>query len=120
MDLQKKTIETLRSLYKDDGIEIGGYIKNENVVVCKNDSPNPIENFSFTIDDLIRINDEEGTFVLFHTHPNGTAVMSKQDFRAFLNYPDFLHLIVGKDEVLCYKVTERETVILEDININEN
>lgn len=118
MDLPKKTMETLRSLYKDDGYEVGGYINAENtVVVCENDSPNPLENFSFKMEDLESINDEEDVVALFHTHPNGTAAMTKQDFKAFLNYPDFFHLIVGKAEVLCYRITERETIIIEDIVI---
>lgn len=116
MELEKKILKRLRSLYKDDGCEIGGYIKNGEVVVCENDSPNPVENFSFKIEDLEKINDEEGVVALFHTHPNGTAAMTKQDFKAFVNYPSFFHLIVGKDDLLCYKVTERETVIIEDIN----
>lgn len=120
MRLKKTTFEKLKELYKDDGLEVGGYIKNDNVVLCENDSPNPLENFSFKMEDLIKINDEEGAVALFHTHPNGTAVMSKEDFKAFLNYPDFFHLIVGKDNLLCYKVTERETVIIEDIAVDED
>lgn len=121
MELPKKTMETLQSLYKDEGCEVGGYITSENsVVVCENASLNPLENFSFSMDDLIKLNDEENAIALFHTHPNGTGAMSKQDFKAFVNYPDFFHLIVGKAEVLCYKVTERETVIIEDLAINES
>lgn len=120
MELPKKTMETLQALYKDEGFEIGGYITPDNaVIVCENDSPNPVENFAFKMEDLEKINDEENVVALFHTHPNGTGVMSKQDFKAFLNYPQFFHLIVGKSEVLCYKITERETAIIEDIVINE-
>ena len=119
MELQKKTKETLLSLYKEEGCECGGYIKNGEAIICENDSPNPVENFSFKIEDLMIINDQEGVTALFHTHPNGTSAMTKQDFKAFVNYPDFFHLIVGKDGLLCYKVTERETVIIEDIAINE-
>ena len=120
MEITKKTLAKLHSLYKDEGCEVGGYIRDGKVVVCENDSPNPLENFSFKIDDLMKINDEGGVNILFHTHPNGTGAMSKQDFRAFVNYPEFFHLIVGKAEVLCYKVTERETVIIEDLVINES
>lgn len=121
MELKRKTIETLLSLYKDDGLELGGYVKDTGeVVICENDSPNPLENFSFKMDDLMKINDEEGTIALFHTHPNGTSAMTKQDFRAFVNYPNFYHLIVGKNGLLCYKVTERETVIIEDLATDES
>lgn len=120
MEIAKETKETLLSLYKEDGCEIGGYLKGGKVIVCENDSLNPLENFSFKMEDLMDINDTDGVVALFHTHPNGTSAMTKQDFKAFINYPDFFHLIVGKNGLLCYKVTERETVIIEDLAVNED
>lgn len=121
MELKKKIVETIQSLYSDEGLEKGGYVTEDGrVVVCDNDSPNPLENFSFKIEDLMIINDEEDIIALFHTHPNGTSAMTKQDFKAFVNYPNFYHLILGKNGLLCYKVTERETVIIEDLAIDES
>lgn len=121
MKLSKQTLSQVQSLYKDEGIERGGYIQGNQVIECENDSINKLENFQFTFDVLDELEKKESEIVaLFHTHPNGTSVMSKQDFRAFINYPQFLHLILGKDGISCYKVTERETVIVEDIEEDEN
>lgn len=116
MKLSKELMTEITSLYKDDGVEIGGYVLTDKVVVCKNEHINPVENFQFTCDDLDKLDENEDKIVaLFHTHPNGTSAMSKQDYRAFINWPQFLHLIVGKSGVSCYKVTNKETVVIEDI-----
>lgn len=109
-------MKEITSLYKDDGLEVGGYVLPNKVVVCKNEHINPLEHFQFGYDDLDKLDENEKDIIaLFHTHPNGTSAMSKQDFHAFINWPHFLHLIVAKNGVSCYKVTEKETVIIEDI-----
>lgn len=121
MKLAKKQKNEILSLYKDDGIERGGFLLPDGLVECENDSSNKVENFRFSCDSLDKIDELEDKIVAFvHSHPNGTSAMSKQDFYAFINWPQFFHLIVGKNGVSCYKVTEKETVIMEDIEYYED
>lgn len=121
MKLSQKQKEQILSLYNDEGIERGGYLLNDGLVECNNDASNKVEVFRFDCDSLDKIDEEEANILaLVHSHPNGTSAMSKQDFYAFINWPQFLHLIVGKNGISCYKVTEKETVIMEDIEYDEN
>ena len=121
MRLSKKQKNEILSLYSDEGIERGGFILEEGLVECENDASNKVENFRFSCDSIDKIDEmEEKVIALVHTHPNGTSAMSKQDFYAFINWPQFLHLIVGKNGISCYKVTEKETVIMEDIVYDED
>lgn len=121
MRLSKKQKNEILSLYRDKGIERGGYLLNDKLVECNNDALNKVEVFRFDCDSLDEIDEIEDKIVaLVHSHPNGTSAMSKQDFYAFINWPHFFHLIVGKNGISCYKVTEKETVIMEDIVYDED
>lgn len=119
MILEERLKRQILSLYNDEGIERGGFVTADCVVECENEHVNKLENFRFKCEDLDRL-EEENALALFHTHPNGTSSMSKEDYYAFINWPHFLHLIVGKDGISCYKVTEKETVIMEEIISHED
>lgn len=121
MKLSKELKKQILSIYKEDGIERGGYVLKNEVIECENVAQNKLEMFQFDFDVLDKLDENESDVkFLFHTHPNGNSTLSKQDFLAFINYPQFLHLILGKDGISCYKVTERETVVLEDIEEYED
>ncbi len=116
MNLNELTYNKLLSFYSDDGIERGGYLKGNEVIEVENDHINPLEGFSFSCDSLEMLEDDE-VIATFHTHPNGEKNLSKQDCEAFKNWANLLHFIVGKDGISCYKVSERNTILIEEINV---
>lgn len=120
MIFRKEILENLKEKYSDNGIERGGYIKsNGEVVEVENVHPNKVEGFAFSTDDLDKLENED-VIATFHTHPNGKPNLTKEDSVAFRNWSEFLHFIVGKDEIMCYKVTERDTIVVEDVDVSED
>ena len=101
----------LKDFYDESGEERGGFITNEgDVIEVKNVHPDKKECFMFSCDDLDRL-DKDDVIATFHTHPNKSANLSKDDYDAFLNWEKLLHFIVGKDKINCYKVSERGTLV---------
>jgi proteasome lid subunit RPN8/RPN11 len=70
----------------------------------------------FSCDDLDKL-DDENVVATFHTHPNKSSNLSKEDYDAFVNWEKLLHFIIGKDKISCYKVSERGTVIVENKDV---
>ena len=115
MNLSKEVCDKLRSFYSDEGDEKGGYITNSNKIIeVKNQHPNPDNNFMFSCEDLDKL-EKDDVVATFHTHPNKSSNLSKEDYDAFVNWEKLLHFIVGQDKISCYKVSERGTVIIEPI-----
>lgn len=116
MFLTKKQYNELANLYSDTGNERGGYISLSGAVVeCPNESPSPDENYLMgceTLDDLERMG-----AATFHTHPGKEPNLSKDDYNSFLNWEKLLHFIIGKDKISCYKVSERGTVVIEPVEV---
>lgn len=113
-------IDKLKEFYSDEGIERGGYILRDGTIVeVENVHPNKVEGFAFSVNDLDKLENED-VIATFHTHPNGKANLTREDSIAFRNWSEFLHFIVGKDGIMCYKVTERDTIVIEDINASKD
>jgi len=106
--------EKLREYYSESGNERGGFITKDGIIVeVENIHQNKEDYFMFSCDDLDKL-DDENVLATFHTHPNKSANLSKEDYDAFVNWEKLLHFIVGKDKISCYKVSERGTVIVEN------
>lgn len=115
MEMNKSTLNQLRRMYSESGGEKGGYITNKGFVIeVENIHPDKDDNFMFSCDDLDKL-DSEDVIATFHTHPNKTSNLSKEDYDSFVNWEKLLHFIVGKDKINCYKVSDRGTVIIEPI-----
>lgn len=115
MNLTKKFLKQLQTKYEDDSDERGGYITSSfKIYEVENVHPQKDNNFMFSTEDLEKLESEDviGTF---HTHPNKTSNLSKEDYEAFVNWEKLLHFIIGKDKITCYKVSERGTVVIEPI-----
>lgn len=60
-------------------------------------------NNGFRIDPKLLIKHEGKIAASWHTHPNGTAQLSQDDYQTFLQWPDLFHAIIGSDGVRYYK-----------------
>lgn len=115
MKVNKDTINRLREICNESEEERGGYITEDGFVhEVKNVHPQKDNNFMFSCEDLDKL-DGENVLATFHTHPNKTSNLSKEDYDAFVNWEKLLHFIIGKDTISCYKVSERGTVVIEPI-----
>jgi proteasome lid subunit RPN8/RPN11 len=115
MKVNKDTINRLREICDESEEEKGGYITEDGFVhEVKNVHPQKDNNFMFSCEDLEKL-EEENVLATFHTHPNKTSNLSKEDYDAFVNWEKLLHFIIGKDTISCYKVSERGTVVIEPI-----
>lgn len=115
MNLSKAICDKLRNFYNESGEERGGYITFEgNVFEVTNIHKDKDNYFMFSCEDLDKLSDEK-VMATFHTHPDKSSNLSKEDYDAFVNWEKLLHFIIGKDKISCYKVSERGTVIIEPI-----
>lgn len=119
MLLTNKLLTSLKMLYSDNGPERGGYIdKENNFIEVENIFDSPNSAFLFSYEDEDRLS-ENGTATV-HTHPNASSNLSKDDYDTFLNWWSLYHLIVGKDGITCYKISESGSVVKEEINVCES
>lgn len=49
---------------------------------------------------------------VWHTHPDGSANLTSEDWETFLAWPDIEHIIIAKDEIRFYGVKGRGVVNL--------
>lgn len=101
--------EQLKRFYSDKPGERGGFICSGSIVECKNTHPNPVDFFSASYEDLEKFESAEATW---HTHPNGSKNLTREDYEAFQNWPDKKHYIIGKDGVFCYYVDKETSALL--------
>lgn len=119
MNLTIELLKQLQNLCSESGDERGGYITSDyKMYEVKNNHPEKSNNFMFSCEDLEKLEDDN-VIATFHTHPNKTSNLSKEDYEAFLNWEKLLHFIIGKDRISCYKVSDRGTVLVEPVNVLE-
>lgn len=115
MNLTKIFLEELKNKYDESGDERGGYITSDwKIFEVENQHTNKSNNFMFSCEDLEKL-ESDNVIATFHTHPNKTSNLSKEDYDSFVNWEKLLHFIIGKDKISCYKVSDRGTVIIEPI-----
>lgn len=115
MEVNVSVINKLRTIYEKSEDERGGYITSDDLVFeVKNVHSDTKNNFMFSCEDLDKL-DQENVIATFHTHPNKSSNLSKEDYDSFVNWEKLLHFIVGRDKITCYKVSEKGTVIIEPI-----
>lgn len=73
-------------------------IRRGKIVECQNLHPAPENNFQFDPEDLSKAT------ATWHTHVNGTANLSLEDYRFYLAWPKLNHFIVTSDKVNLYVV----------------
>lgn len=90
-------------------VELCGVITPElGVEEKQNRSPEPEQRFEFALEDL------DGVVGTWHSHPNGTANLSLDDYRFFQSWPNQTHFIISHDEVRCYVTCEGLVHLVEE------
>lgn len=115
MKLKSKHYEKLLSFYSDEGAERGGFLTSEEVIECKNSSED--DTFYIPEYETLERMSEDDVIATFHTHPNKTANLSKEDFSSFQNWGHLYHFIIGNNGIMCYKVNNRGNVVIEEIDV---
>ena len=99
--------------YTPGGNERVGFILGTGVIVeVQNVSTSPRDSFAVRPEDMIFYEDK--IVATFHTHPDTTSNLSDDDFKAFKDWPEFRHLIIGSDGVSCYYVAASGAVIKDE------
>lgn len=84
--------------------QCGLILKGNQIVECPNVHPQPELGFEIDPESIIR--HEEKMVGTWHTHPEGNASLSDEDYTCFLNWPHLEHYIIAKEEVSRYYVKE--------------
>jgi proteasome lid subunit RPN8/RPN11 len=54
----------------------------------------------------ILVEHEKDLYGTWHTHPEGSANLSEQDYMGFRNWPRLRHYIIGKNEIRCFELQD--------------
>lgn len=77
-------------------------MSNGDVVECMNICDDPTNGFDVSDADLARYCDD--AVATWHTHPNGTKLLSVGDYQSFRVNDDLIHFIIADDGVAAYRV----------------
>lgn len=99
-------MKALNIFYSDTGPERVGFILHDGKVVeLDNICSDPENGFEISAEDIIQY--EKDIKATWHTHPDATSNLSVDDYKAFLNYPDLDHYIIGRGKnISCYYVSD--------------
>lgn len=101
---QSKKLVTALKRKLQPGPERGGLIlPGPELVELENSSDQPLWGFQINlkVEDLDLLSEAIGSF---HTHPSASANLSSEDWVTFVNWPDWVHVIVGTDGLRWYTV----------------
>jgi proteasome lid subunit RPN8/RPN11 len=94
----------LKKFLTGDKERVGFVLKTGQIVEVPNVCAEPEKGFLVRAEDLLKY--EGKIAATWHTHPQGTAVLSVGDYDSFKNWPEWRHYIIGTDGVTEYYVDE--------------
>ena len=101
--------DQLQGLLKSEREQAGFILKNGEIVEVENVCHDPENGFDVRPRDILRYASEAQA--TWHTHPNGKANLSENDYETFSNWPELDHYIVAPGEVACYVVRNGKVMI---------
>lgn len=103
----------MHEFYSDTGSERVGFIlKDGSFVEVPNVSGDPEKGFEIDGRDILaHLASAKGTW---HTHPGQDANLSMADYRAFIQFPDWEHWIVGANKDLRRYFVEDGVVLCDE------
>jgi proteasome lid subunit RPN8/RPN11 len=107
MKLSKALKTKLLELHNPEGPERVGFLLGKSKIQeVPNTSMEPESSFMVSSEDLLKYALSEDTIATWHTHPKSNSNLSTFDYRAFLNYPNLKHIIIGTDGIRVYEVED--------------
>lgn len=98
----KKLCDDLRSLITEE--ERAGFVLLDGEVIeLTNVAEDKVTKFDASPDEIL-LHCNKPIAALWHTHPDGSANLTSEDWHTFLAWPDVEHIIVAKDEIRFYGV----------------
>lgn len=94
----------LYQLLEGDDERVGFVLSDLSIVEVENICDDKRNGFEVKGQDLLDHLDV--AIATWHTHPGESSELSLNDFYGFRDYPDWDHLIVGKEGVTLYRVNE--------------
>lgn len=87
---------------------MGFVLKGNRLIEVDNRCSDPENGFEVSGADIAKYYDDAiGTW---HTHPNVDTEITAEDYKSFLNYPEWVHYIVNTKGVLAYKIEDGAVV----------
>lgn len=107
LDLKSRLNELLED--SSDPERVGFVLDDDVIVEVENVCSEPTDGFEIRSEDLLKY---EGRIkASWHTHPGASSNPSIGDLQSFLNYPDWVHYIIGEQGVVVFKVNNGKLVI---------
>lgn len=104
-DIKSKLLELLDG----DNERVGFILDDDSIIEIENICSDPTDGFEIHTDDLMKY--EGHIKASWHTHPGASSNPSMGDLQSFLNYPDWVHYIIGEDGVIAYEVKNGKLLI---------
>jgi proteasome lid subunit RPN8/RPN11 len=92
---------------------VGFVLSDGSIVECLNICPDPEMGFDVSDADLARYCDN--AVATWHTHPDGTKLLSVGDYETFRTNDELVHFIIAADGVAGYYVEHDMVLNVEDI-----
>lgn len=100
--INSSLISKLKDCLPGEQERVGFVLTDGSVVECMNICDDPENGFDVSDADLARYCDD--AVATWHTHPNGTKLLSVGDHESFRANDDLLHFIVAPDGLAAYRV----------------
>jgi proteasome lid subunit RPN8/RPN11 len=92
----------------------GFILKDGSIVEMPNVHKDTQAGFKIAPEDILKY--EEGVAATWHTHPVTGPNLSPEDYRCFLDWPNWSHFIVCRDKVWGYYVEVHRVLRYDDSN----
>lgn len=104
-------IDKLLKLYEGSRERVGFVLDDGAIIEVENICSDKENGFEVKGEDLLRHYDR--IVATWHTHPGQSANLSVGDQTSFLNYPEWIHHIIGSDGVSTYKVQGGKVICVD-------
>lgn len=100
----------------DPYVEHCGFVlRDGSVVEVLNMHESPQDGFRISPEDILK---HEATIIAtWHTHPHTSGNLSVEDYRCFLNWPEWFHYICDRSKLHCYYVQTQRVFLHDDADL---
>ncbi len=102
-------MEALHAFWGDSAERCGFVLEDNSVIEVPNHAEMPEAHFEIAEADFSEY--EPRIKATWHTHVDGAANLSVDDYYAFLSKPDLLHYVISQFRVVCFSVVDDYVLI---------